>query len=127
MINLIERMELWLFAKALAQGGPTTPEVKDKFGIDDFNFLKIFGPKNNSAQEALGAVITNIVQFLLLIVGIIAFVMFVVAGFQYLTAGGNEETVEKARTTMINTIIGIVVIAIAYIIVRFIGDKLSGQ
>ena len=44
--------------------------------------------------------------------------------FRYITAGGNEETAETAKKTITNAIIGIVVIILAFVIVRVISNAL---
>jgi hypothetical protein len=57
---------------------------------------------------------TTVVRWLLLIAGIIAVLYLIFGGFQYLTAGGDSDRVTKAKTTIVNAIIGIIVIALAF-------------
>lgn len=66
-------------------------------------------------------VILGWTKFLLALLGTLAFVAFVWAGFLYITAfAGGEENAETAKKTMIWAAIGIVVILISYAVVSTI-------
>ncbi len=54
------------------------------------------------------------VQFGLTLIGTIAFVAFVYAGFLYVTSFASEENNETAKKTIIWTSIGLIVILISY-------------
>jgi hypothetical protein len=64
--------------------------------------------------------IKNILIFLSAIVGTVAVVMLIVGGFRYITSGGNSEAVGKAKNTIIYALIGLVIVAIAQIVVQFV-------
>ncbi len=72
-------------------------------------------------------IITRVIQVLLAIAGLVAVIFLIVGGFRYITAGGNEETAESAKKTILNAIIGIVVIILAFVIVRVISNALISQ
>ena len=59
------------------------------------------------------------------IIGIIFFVLMVYAGFLWMTAGGNETQVTKARTILTNSLIGTIIVVIAYAVTRFLVAALS--
>lgn len=65
-------------------------------------------------------IITNILRFILAIAFIVAVIFLVVGGFRYIVSQGNEEAVEKAKSTITSAIIGIVVIVLAWIILTII-------
>ena len=52
--------------------------------------------------------------------GLVAVIYLIVGGFRYVTSGGNPDTVELAKGTILNAIIGLIVILIAFLIVQFI-------
>ena len=66
----------------------------------------------------------RVVGWILLIAGIVAVLFLIWGGFQYLTAGGNAEQAQKAKTTIINSVIGIVIIALSYFIYNAVLDVL---
>lgn len=57
------------------------------------------------------------------IIGIIAVVMIVVGGFKYITANGDSGTITSAKHTIVYALIGLVVVALAQTIVKFVLDK----
>lgn len=59
------------------------------------------------------------------IAGIIAFLFLVYGGFMYLTAAGNAEQSKKGGQAIINAIIGLIIIALAYGITTYIVKLLN--
>jgi len=81
----------------------------------DIDSLRIgFFRGSGSWQETLA----TIVDWILLIAGVVAFFYLIWAGFTYLTAGGNPDAAKKGQQGIINAIIGIVIIALAFAITR---------
>lgn len=68
--------------------------------------------------------ITNIIAGLINVVlgltGIVFLVLLVYAGVLYLTAGGAEDNVKKAKKLIANAIIGIILIVAAYAITSYV-------
>lgn len=54
------------------------------------------------------------------IVGIIAVVMIIVGGIRYITSGGDSGNVTAAKNTILYAVIGLVVVALAQVIVQFV-------
>ncbi len=69
----------------------------------------------------------RVIDLVLLLAGIVAFFYVLYGGFTYLTAGGDSGAVTKARTTILNALIGIVIIAFSYAITRFIVQATQGN
>jgi hypothetical protein len=49
--------------------------------------------------------------------------MLIIGGFRYITSGGNSEGIGKAKNTIIYAIIGLIIVALAQIIVQFVLNK----
>jgi len=60
------------------------------------------------------------------IIGVIAVVMIIFGGFRYITSGGNDTSVTSAKNTILYAIIGLVIVALAQLLVRFV-LKLAGS
>ncbi len=71
-------------------------------------------------------VITNVMNWLLGILGTIAMLMFVIAGFQYLMAGGDEKNTESAKGNIKYAIIGVAVALLGYTILFTIDMLVTG-
>jgi len=54
------------------------------------------------------------------IAGIVAVVAIILAGFYFVTAGGNPTTITKAKNTILYAVAGLVIIIIAFAITQFI-------
>lgn len=65
-------------------------------------------------------VIRGIIKFILLLAFIIAFIMLLVGGIRWIMAGGDEKSVEKARNTITAALIGLVVVLVAYALIRIV-------
>jgi len=62
--------------------------------------------------------VSNVMDWLLGLVGVLAVIGFVIAGVMYLTSAGDAEQAEKAKTVMSYSIIGLVVALIGLIVVN---------
>jgi len=67
------------------------------------------------------AVVFNIITVLLGFLGVVFFVLMVYGGSLWMDARGNEETVTKAKKIITDAVIGLLVIASAYIITYYVG------
>jgi hypothetical protein len=77
-------------------------------------------------ESTLNGFIVTIIGWLLSISGAIAILFVIIGGFRYITSAGNEESAEAGKKTVINAIIGIVVIILSYVIVNVISNTVSG-
>lgn len=75
----------------------------------------IVGGSNLTVAGVIKAVITFILAF----AAAIAVLFLVVGGILYMTAGGNDDKVKKARSMIFSAIIGLIVIILSFIIVNF--------
>ncbi len=67
-------------------------------------------------------IFSNVISLAIGFAGIVFFIMFIVGGFSYLTAGGNPQAVEGARKTLTYAIMGLVFIALAFLILTIISN-----
>lgn len=81
-------------------------------------------PMKSGAEVTLSDYVTNIYNFVAMAVGIIGVLMFLVGGFQYMISAGNKSVSGEAKKTMINAIIGIVLVLAAYIFLSTINKQL---
>ena len=80
---------------------------------------------NVSAQGTLGQNVTNIINFFLGLLGLIAVAFLIYAGVLMVTAGGEEEQVTKAKKIISYAVVGIVIILLSYTIVTFVSSALG--
>ena len=87
--------------------------------------LKLSGGGCDGATQKtrLETTIGNIVNILSMIVGIVAVVMIIIGGFKYVTSGGDSGSITSAKHTIIYAIVGLIIVALAQVIVRFVLSK----
>lgn len=72
------------------------------------------------ANTKVNGLINTIINIISVVVGVIAVIMIIIAGLRYVTSGGKEEGVKNAKNTILYAIIGLVVVALAQLIVHFV-------
>jgi len=77
------------------------------------------------AGDSVTSVIKKVITILSVIIGAIAVVMIIIGGFRYVTSAGNAEGTKSARNTILYAIVGLVVVALAQIIVHFVLNSVA--
>ena len=75
---------------------------------------------------AMYTIVGKVVGIVVGLLGLILAVFIVYGGAMWMTSGGNEEQIKKAKGMIVNAIIGLVIVLLAYAISSFIIDKLAG-
>lgn len=88
-------------------------EVANLLGWSAFSACAGFGSTLTLIQTA-----TNVLNFLLSVIGVIALVMLVVGAFMYLTAAGDESRIDTGKSIVKYAVIGIAVALAALVLVR---------
>ncbi|MCR4280444.1 MAG: pilin [Candidatus Komeilibacteria bacterium] len=71
-------------------------------------------------ENTIASITGLIIQILLGFLGLVFMILIIVAGIQWMTAGGNTESITKARQRMINAVIGLVIVIAAFSITTFV-------
>ena len=64
------------------------------------------------------------IKILLPVAGVIAMFFVIYGGVQYVVSRGNDEAAEKGKKTLINAIIGVVIIVLSWVIIATISNAL---
>lgn len=84
------------------------------------------GSSTGLPETDITSVITNVMKWLLGIVGTLAILMFVVSGIMYLTAAGDEKATESAKNNMKFATIGVAVSLLGYVVVYTVYQLATG-
>ena len=82
--------------------------------------------QDNNALERVSDIIRRIVNLLSIIVGVVAVIMIIIGGFRYVTSGGSDASVTGAKNTILYAVIGLIIVALAQLIVNFVLRNLAG-
>ena len=77
-------------------------------------------------SNGIAGVLSNVLMWLLAIIGTLSVIAFVISGIQYLTAAGEEKNIETAKRNLTYSVVGVVVALSGLIIVTTISMILSG-
>ncbi len=112
---------------ALASGGNATGSTGDVYEV-----LKKVG--NNSqykgdieagkGEEKIYKVIGNVINIVLGFLGLIALILVIWSGVQWMTSGGNEDKTKEAKDRMKAGVIGLAIILGAAVLTNFILDMI---
>jgi uncharacterized membrane protein len=72
------------------------------------------------AETDASATIKKLLNLFSAAVGVIAVIMLIIGGFRYITSAGDEAGAKSARNTIIYAIVGLVIVALAQFIVKFV-------
>jgi len=91
--------------------------------VDDYNSGTILPACIETGNCSLCEIVkafANLGDFMLGLIGSIAFLLLLYGGYVWLTSGGNKEKIQKGRNVMVSTIIGLLFFMGAWQIVNFI-------
>lgn len=116
-----------LFAPLAVPATVSAAEIQDN--LCSGSNLDITGDSTacNAATEGgtLNSIISKALNIFSIIVGIIAVVMIIIGGLKYVTSGGDSGNITGAKNTILYAIVGLVVVALAQFIVRFVLGQTS--
>lgn len=74
----------------------------------------------DDAQTKVRDMIKKVINIFSLVIGVVAVIMIILGGFKYITSGGDSGNVTGAKNTILYAVIGLIIVALAQIIVRFV-------
>jgi hypothetical protein len=98
----------------------TFAQSQDAFGLDQV------GETIQLGGEDIRVIVAKIIRAVLGLLGIIAIVINLYAGYTIMTSGGNEEKVSKGKKILTNGIIGLAIILSSFAITQFVLTRLAG-
>jgi len=81
---------------------------------------KAFYKTNIKAQGFLDTTVGQLIAIFLGFLGILFLAFIIYSGIQWMTGGGNEEKVEKAKTRIKNAVLGLALVFFSWIITNIV-------
>lgn len=97
----------------MAQGGLVDPGILHS-GTDKV------GQTGGFTDIPIGKIVATIIQAVLGFLGLIFLVLTIMAGFKWMTSGGDEKKVEEATASLKSAVIGLIIVLSAYTLTYFI-------
>jgi len=92
--------------------------------------IPVVSPVTPSGDLDIASLLATIIYWILGLSGGIAVLFLILGGLQYITSSGNKDKAEQAKQTILYAVIGLIVIALSFVIVAFVSQnigKVSGQ
>ena len=103
------------------------PFFVSALGIDDaFGGLAITGSAAGAGNTDISVFVGNIIRALLGLLGILILIFILYGGFLWLTSGGNEQMVKKAKDILTSAFLGLIIVLAAYAITTFVVRGITG-
>jgi hypothetical protein len=89
---------------------------------EDVYFIKLVAKLSGlpTGQPAPVVIIAGVINLVLSVVGVIAVCLILYGGYLYLVSLGNEEKIKQAKRLLMNSVIGLVIVFMAYALAEFI-------
>ncbi len=76
-------------------------------------------------QKKVNDLVEQVVNIFSIIVGIAAVIMIIYGGFRFITSGGDSGNVTTAKQTVLYALVGLIIVALAQVVVKFILNKVA--
>ncbi|MEX1995225.1 MAG: pilin [Candidatus Saccharimonadales bacterium] len=103
--------------EALCQGANLQIDTALKAQCEDL--------KKGDGTATVNTLITQVINIISIVVAIVAVIMLIFGGFRYVTSGGASDKVKGAKDTILYALIGLVIVALAQTVVKFVVNKLT--
>lgn len=82
-------------------------------------------PVTPTGNLDIASVLSTVIYWVLGLSGGIAVLFLILGGLQYITSSGNKDKAEQAKQTILYAVIGLIVIALSFVIVAFVTQNVG--
>ena len=87
--------------------------------------LPTITPVAPTGDMSIATLLSTIIYWILGLSGAIAVLFLILGGLQYITSSGNKDKAEQAKQTILYAVIGLIVIALSFVIVAFVSQNVG--
>lgn len=80
-------------------------------------------PSKTNAPGTITGIARTVLNILSVLVGVAAVIMIIIGGFKYIISSGDSGNIKSAKDTILYAIVGLIVVALAQVIVKFVLHK----
>lgn len=74
---------------------------------------------------SVAELLTKVITWVLAFAAAVAVLFLILGGLQYVTSAGNKDRIDKAKQTILYAVIGLIVIALSFVIVTFVSRNIG--
>lgn len=95
--------------------------------IDDTQKAAAGCTMTSNKEDSLAFRLTNIINIVITVVGILAVLVIVIGGQRFISAGGDPGKVKQAKDMILYAVIAVIVAGLAYAIVNFVSANIESN
>lgn len=114
-----------LVAVNLASAALIKPDTKNNINNNAWTVGGGAGYEQGTSDNSALYLVQTIISVFLSVIGVLLLVYMLYAGYNWMTAQGEEEKVEKAKDTLKRAIVGVIIIIAAYAISTFVMSRIE--
>jgi hypothetical protein len=81
--------------------------------------------KDQNADSTFSRLTTDALNLISILAGLVTVFMVIYGGFRFLTSAGNPESTKAGRNAILYAFIGLIIVAFAQILVKFVINKIA--
>lgn len=83
------------------------------------------GTTDSTSENKVKGVVKTVINVFSIIVGVTSVIMIMIGGFKYITSQGDSNNINSAKNTILYAVIGLIVVTMAQVIVKFVLMKVG--
>jgi len=91
------------------------------YAVQDLSNIYAPGQSLGGSSAQIGTLLAPILTNIMIFIGVLGLFVIIFSGFTYITGGGDKNKIAQAQNMLNYGIIGLVLVAAAYLITRIIG------
>lgn len=112
--------QLFLFPAPPKASAQTLWDSQTGMGESGSDIGEAFGQTGDKPNKDIRVIVAALIKVFLGTLGIIFIILLIIAGYKWMTAGGNEESVKDARSQISRAVIGLIIILLAWSATEFV-------
>ena len=98
-----------------------------KLGGSPWNCLFDPGKQKVATLDCVPIILQNAINFLIGFAGVVSVLLIVWAGIRFVLSEGDKEKIVNARKTLTYALLGLLLVALAFVIVNFVVNFAGGE
>jgi len=86
--------------------------------------VQLSGSGTDGLSKSIWKIVLNVIEAAMMLVGYLSVIFIIYGGVLYITSAGDSKGVEKAKSSITNAVIGLVISIVAVAVVEFIFNQL---
>lgn len=126
LLNFLEKIYAAVFLFGLFIFGFISSAAVDCSSLGSYHEENgICLPDVDLVEDEIPDIIVTVIEYAIYLVGFVSIIFIIFAGYKYVTSGGEKNDIDEAKNTIKNSLIGLAVSLLAYVLVNTVIEVLG--